>query len=476
MSGRRCTVGDLIEAGLLQASDVLNRGQPQKGATHYATVLANGDLRFEDGRQFSSPTAAATLAARHSVPDGWTVWRLPDGRSLADLRELLPVAEHGTPRERGPARRPFDGSGESKITGGGPAGDLSPAPLLVSEVEEHPAQSPSRRSEPSRWEPLSASSSAEWVPAGQSIEVDGRIITGGLVYVGSGEPSVDGGEIEPCLIDPALPVEWSDPDWWGETIYRLPSYDGIDPHARAAYLSWLAHGRCAEYVYIGFVFLFYYGLERRLLADLDQRPDDPAVTPSPDREFPVGMVQVGMRDFDNERQHMSDELGWGLVRHDGDDRLGVRVRTQMPGLERITAAVGLGAFQAAAKKRKEPARVGSIRSTISASNSDTEQVKDQSRCNSTRHVPFVCHAPSRAACYLATTDDASSLQGEVHQKRPPVQTSDCGTRPNHLDLVHQSSNRGRRPYSPKRRQTPCRTRCGTAPPTAGCHRPSALRR
>ena len=205
------------------------------------------------------------------------MWRLPDGRSLADLRELLPTAENGTPREPGPARRPVDGSGESKITGGGPAGNPSPPPLLVSEVEEHPAQSPSRRSEPSRWEPSSASNGAEWVPAGQGIEVDGRIITGGLVYVGSGEPSVDGGETEPCLIDPALPVEWSDPDWRGETIYRLPSYDGIDPRARAAYLSWLAHGRCAEYVYIGFVFLFYYGLERRLLADLDQRPDDPEV-------------------------------------------------------------------------------------------------------------------------------------------------------------------------------------------------------
>ena len=29
-------------------------------------------------------------------------------------------------------------------------------------------------------------------------------------------------------------------------------------------MSWLAHGRCAEYVYIGFVFLFYYGLDRTL--------------------------------------------------------------------------------------------------------------------------------------------------------------------------------------------------------------------
>ena len=121
------------------------------------------------------------------------------------------------------------------------------------------------------------SKGAEWVPAGQSIDVDGRIIDGGLVYVGSGAPSVDGGEIEPCLIDPALPVEWNDPDWRGETIYGLPSYSGLDPRARAAYLSWLAHGRCAEYVYVGFVFLFYYGLERRLLADLEQRPEDTEV-------------------------------------------------------------------------------------------------------------------------------------------------------------------------------------------------------
>ena len=262
---------------MLHAGVVLNRGRPQKGATHYATVLANGDLRFDDGRQFSSPTAAATLAGGHSIPDGWTVWRLPDGRSLADLRDSLPVAERGTPREPEPRRKPLEGSEESKLTGGGLVRAPNPPPLLVADVEEHPAQSPSRRSESSLWESFSASRGAEWVPAGQSIEVDGRTITGGLVYVGSGEPSVDGGETEPCLIDPALPVEWSDPDWRGETIYRLPSYSGLDPRARAAYLSWLAHGRCAENVYIGFVFLFYYGLERRLLADLDQRPDDPEV-------------------------------------------------------------------------------------------------------------------------------------------------------------------------------------------------------
>ena len=276
-SGRRCTVGDLIEARLLHAGDVLNRGRPQKGATHYATVLANGDLRFDDGRQFSSPTAAATLADRHSVPDGWTVWHLPDGRSLAELRDSLAREERDTSREAGPRRRPFEDAGEPKSTGDGLVGDSNPPTPSVAEVEENPRQSPSRRSESSRPESLSVSKDAEWVPAGQSTEIDGRIIGGGLVYVGSGEPSVDGGEIEPCLIDPALPVEWNDPDWLGETMYGLPSYGGLDPRARAAYLSWLAHGRCAEQVYVGFVFLFYYGLERRVLADLKHRPEDSEV-------------------------------------------------------------------------------------------------------------------------------------------------------------------------------------------------------
>ena len=46
-----------------------------------------------------------------------------------------------------------------------------------------------------------------------------------------------------------------------------PSYNCLDKRARAAYLTWLIEGRRNESAYIGYVFLFFYGLERRLLVD-----------------------------------------------------------------------------------------------------------------------------------------------------------------------------------------------------------------
>ena len=46
-----------------------------------------------------------------------------------------------------------------------------------------------------------------------------------------------------------------------------PSYSTIAPACRAAYLQWLADGRHAPDAYIGYVFLYFYGLERRLLVD-----------------------------------------------------------------------------------------------------------------------------------------------------------------------------------------------------------------
>lgn len=46
-----------------------------------------------------------------------------------------------------------------------------------------------------------------------------------------------------------------------------PSYASIPDRCRAAYLQWLAAGRRSRGAYIGYVFLFFYGLERRVLHD-----------------------------------------------------------------------------------------------------------------------------------------------------------------------------------------------------------------
>ena len=48
-------------------------------------------------------------------------------------------------------------------------------------------------------------------------------------------------------------------DYW-------PSYSNLAPASRTAYLEWLAAGRPGG-AHIGYVFLFFYGIERRVLFD-----------------------------------------------------------------------------------------------------------------------------------------------------------------------------------------------------------------
>jgi len=106
-----------------------------------------------------------------------------------------------------------------------------------------------------------------WIPAGETVHVQGYDIPGGMLYVGR-ELWADNGSTEPALINPQLRVNRNSPDRTGRTMDYWPSYDSITPSARAAYLSWLAGGRRDPRASIGYVFLFFYGLERRVLCDI----------------------------------------------------------------------------------------------------------------------------------------------------------------------------------------------------------------
>ncbi|TVT24138.1 tellurite resistance TerB family protein [Amycolatopsis acidiphila] len=106
-----------------------------------------------------------------------------------------------------------------------------------------------------------------WIPPGRDVVVAGTMLKGGLFYVGSGMRDVAGNGIEPALIDPTLSVDLGNPDWQGETMGYWPCYADISPRARAAYLAWLVGGRVNPNACIGYVFLYFYGLERRLLTE-----------------------------------------------------------------------------------------------------------------------------------------------------------------------------------------------------------------
>jgi len=110
-----------------------------------------------------------------------------------------------------------------------------------------------------------------WMPLGSNATVHGYAI-GNFVYVGSGlNVFADWDAIEPALIDPKLPADPGHANNAGDGMPYWPSYSGISAASRTAYLRWLAGGRKDPQAYIGYVFLFFYGLERRVYEFIHDR-------------------------------------------------------------------------------------------------------------------------------------------------------------------------------------------------------------
>lgn len=108
---------------------------------------------------------------------------------------------------------------------------------------------------------------AKWYSTGQSASVQGYDITGGLIYIGETLLDTSGYDNDACLINPKLKTSPAEPWDGGDEMGYWPQYARISPRCRGAYLKWLADGRSEPEANIGYVFLFFYGLERRLFVD-----------------------------------------------------------------------------------------------------------------------------------------------------------------------------------------------------------------
>lgn len=104
-----------------------------------------------------------------------------------------------------------------------------------------------------------------WYPSGKSVNVGGVHIPGGMVYVGT-SLKTQFQENDACLIDPTKSVAPKG-DYTARQTDYWPSYSQISPSARRSYLNWHCAGRNDPEADIGFVFLYFYGLERRALID-----------------------------------------------------------------------------------------------------------------------------------------------------------------------------------------------------------------
>lgn len=114
-------------------------------------------------------------------------------------------------------------------------------------------------------------STKTWVTPGESVVVAGRTISDGMIYVGKELRAPEGyGQTDPALINPTLNARAKRADRSGQHLDYWPSYDSIPRSSRAAYLDWLEAGRRDPNAGIGYVFLFFYGLERRILFDIEQ--------------------------------------------------------------------------------------------------------------------------------------------------------------------------------------------------------------
>jgi uncharacterized tellurite resistance protein B-like protein len=91
-----------------------------------------------------------------------------------------------------------------------------------------------------------------------------------LVYLVKGSVA---GSPDASLIETDLPVSRKP----GSEVHDLPywpSYRGASPQQRSKYIDWLVGGRKDPVIPIGYVFIYFYGLERRVILD---HADHPAV-------------------------------------------------------------------------------------------------------------------------------------------------------------------------------------------------------
>lgn len=109
-----------------------------------------------------------------------------------------------------------------------------------------------------------------WVPPGENIEVAGVNLPGGMLYVG-GRLKALNGDSEPCLISGQHTVARVG-NYYSSQMGYWPSYAEASPQERRAYLNWLSEGRSNPNCDIGYVFLFFYGLERRVIVDSRNDP------------------------------------------------------------------------------------------------------------------------------------------------------------------------------------------------------------
>jgi uncharacterized tellurite resistance protein B-like protein len=104
-------------------------------------------------------------------------------------------------------------------------------------------------------------SQARWIPYGEEVTIGAFKVRGGGFYVQDRSTRDDA----PGTIIRSLDVDPSNPDWNGANVGYYPTYEGLRPNQRAAFLAFLDSNRKNPQIPSYCLWLLYYNIEHRLL-------------------------------------------------------------------------------------------------------------------------------------------------------------------------------------------------------------------
>lgn len=116
---------------------------------------------------------------------------------------------------------------------------------------------------------------AIWKQPGETVQIGGFTLSGGFFYFGGQLDKINSSDpyfyhqTEASLLDETLPTLDEGVDYEDESLGYWPKYSSLSPSCRGAYLAWLAGPRTSPDTPLGYVFIYFYGLERRLLVDFN---------------------------------------------------------------------------------------------------------------------------------------------------------------------------------------------------------------
>jgi tellurite resistance protein len=144
---------------------------------------------------------------------------------------------------------------------------------------------------------------AKWVFS-ETATINGYVMTGGMLYVGEKLVDEGGYSNDACLIDPRLKVKRPGMPLSISPMGYWPRYAAQSEDNRARYLRWLASGRSGPVEEMGCLFLFFYGLERRLLIDGQK-----GLVSAPERESIVAEIRRLRSTYPSSGSFMSYSAG-----------------------------------------------------------------------------------------------------------------------------------------------------------------------